>query len=77
MVPQATTAWPRFAVSSTNRLTIEGLVKVMPRKGVIVTPISLDDFIAASRCGSSMKLKRLAGRRNEQEVPKSIGWRRI
>ncbi len=26
---------------------MEGLVKVMPRKGVIFTPISLDDFIAA------------------------------
>src|SRR5262245_59801226 len=29
-----------------DRLTIEGLVKVVPRKGIVVSPISLDDFIA-------------------------------
>jgi GntR family transcriptional regulator, rspAB operon transcriptional repressor len=29
-----------------DRLTIEGLVHVMPRKGIVVSPISLDDFIA-------------------------------
>lgn len=34
-------------IQAIDRLTIEGLVKVMPRKGVIVSPISLDDFIAA------------------------------
>jgi GntR family transcriptional regulator, rspAB operon transcriptional repressor len=34
-------------IQAIDRLTIEGLVKVMPRKGVIVSPVSLDDFIAA------------------------------
>ena len=29
-----------------DRLTIEGLVKVMPRKGIVVSPISIDDFVA-------------------------------
>jgi GntR family transcriptional regulator, rspAB operon transcriptional repressor len=33
-------------IQAIDRLTIEGLVKVMPRKGIVVSPISLDDFIA-------------------------------
>jgi len=33
-------------IQAIDRLTIEGLVMVMPRKGVVVSPVSLDDFVA-------------------------------
>lgn len=32
-------------IQAIDRLMLDGLVEVMPRKGVVVTPVSLDDFI--------------------------------
>jgi DNA-binding GntR family transcriptional regulator len=32
-------------IQAIDRLTVDGLVKVMPRKGVVVSPISLNDFV--------------------------------
>ncbi|MBW3098161.1 GntR family transcriptional regulator [Pseudohoeflea coraliihabitans] len=32
-------------IQAIDRLTVDGLVEVMPRKGVVVSPVSLDDFV--------------------------------
>lgn len=32
-------------IQAIDRLTVDGLMKVMPRKGVVINPVSLDDFI--------------------------------
>ena len=32
-------------IQAIDRLTVEGLVEVMPRKGVVVSPVSLDAFV--------------------------------
>jgi DNA-binding GntR family transcriptional regulator len=33
-------------IQAIDRLTMEGLIRVIPRKGVVVSPVSLEDFIA-------------------------------
>ena len=32
-------------IQAIDRLTVDGLIVVMPRKGVVVSPVSLDNFI--------------------------------
>jgi DNA-binding GntR family transcriptional regulator len=32
-------------IQAIDRLTVDGLVRVMPRKGVVVSPVSLNDFV--------------------------------
>jgi GntR family transcriptional regulator, rspAB operon transcriptional repressor len=58
-----------------DRLMIEGLVQVMPRKGIIVTPVSLDDVLQTIdvRLLNECYCARLAAERASEEAVRTLG----
>ena len=58
-----------------DRLMMEGLVQVMPRKGIIVTPVSLDDVLQTIdvRLLNECHCVRLAAERASEDDIRSLG----